>query len=222
MHAWIEHAPVLHKALHTLSPGGSNRKDAPSRLLKWIDAGVVYHKHGVVGLLRYAAVLASGGDAQLSSSSILALDLTLADNGVGESTNVSEMNVLDNLGKIIFEKSFEGVNLSDSSISQLTTALRVLALISDNSVCYLSPLFCPAIIFSLDAVFFLFKCSEMLCFIQTVAAALYDEGAVTVVYAILVNCSFMFERSSNIYGKHLYILSFYSTLVLFLFFAATI
>ncbi|ESQ49495.1 hypothetical protein EUTSA_v10019873mg [Eutrema salsugineum] len=166
LHAWIEHAPVLHKALHTLSPGGSNRKDAPSRLLKWIDAGVVYHKHGVVGLLRYAAVLASGGDAQLSSSSILALDLTPAENGAGESTNVSEMNVLDNLGKVIFEKSFEGVNLSDSSISQLTTALRILALISDNS---------------------------------TVAAALYDEGAVTVVYAILVNCSFMFERSSNIY-----------------------
>ncbi|VVA93767.1 unnamed protein product [Arabis nemorensis] len=166
LHAWIEHAPVLHKALHTLSLGGSNRKDAPSRLLKWIDAGVVYHKHGVVGLLRYAAVLASGGDAQLSSSSILALDLTPAENGVGESTNVSEMNVLDNLGKVIFEKSFEGVNLSDSSISQLTTALRILALISDNS---------------------------------TVAAALYDEGAVTVVYAILVNCSFMFERSSNIY-----------------------
>uniref|UniRef100_A0A1J3J7R8 Virilizer N-terminal domain-containing protein n=1 Tax=Noccaea caerulescens TaxID=107243 RepID=A0A1J3J7R8_NOCCA len=166
LHAWIEHAPVLHKALHTLSPGGSNRKDAPSRLLKWIDAGVVYHKHGVVGLLRYAAVLASGGDAQLSSSSILALDLTPAENGVGELPNVSEMNVLDNLGKVIFEKSFEGVNLSDSSISQLTTALRILALLSDNS---------------------------------SVAAALYDEGAVTVVYAILVNCSFMFERSSNIY-----------------------
>ncbi|CAH2054969.1 unnamed protein product [Thlaspi arvense] len=167
LHAWIEHAPLLHKALHTLSLGGSNRKDAPSRLLKWIDAGVVYHKHGVVGLLRYAAALASGGDPQLSSSSILALDLTPAENGVGESTNVSEMNVLDNLGKVISEKSFEGVNLSDSSISQLTTALRILAQISDNS---------------------------------TVAAALFDEGAVTVVYAILVNCSFMFERSSNIYG----------------------
>ncbi|KFK37974.1 hypothetical protein AALP_AA3G054100 [Arabis alpina] len=162
LHSWIEHAPVLQKALHNLSPGGSNRKDAPSGLLKWIDAGVVYHKHGVVGLLRYAAVLASGGDAQLSSSSILAP----AENGVGRSTNVSEMNVLDNLGKLIFEKSFEGVNLSDSSISQLTTALRILALISDNS---------------------------------TVAAALYDEGAVTVVYAILVKCSYMFERSSNIY-----------------------
>lgn len=144
MHAWIEHAPVLHKALHTLSPGGSNRKDAPSRLLKWIDASVVYHKHGVVGLLRYAAVLASGGDAQLSSSSILALDLAPAENGVGESSNVSEMNGLDNLEKVILEKSFEGVNLSDSSISQLTTALRILALISDNTVCYRSLLFCPS------------------------------------------------------------------------------
>lgn len=119
-------------------------------------SGVVYHKHGVVGLLRYAAVLASGGDAQLSSSSILALDLTSAENGVGESSNVSEMNGLDNLEKVILEKSFEGVNLSDSSISQLTTALRILALISDNTVCYRSPLFCPAIFLSSDGEVFLF------------------------------------------------------------------
>jgi len=56
----------------------------------------------------------------------------------------------------------------------------------------------------------------MLFFVQTVAAALYDEGAVTVVYAILVNCSFMFERSSNIYGKLLSILWFDSTPLLLL------
>ena len=36
---------------------------------------------------------------------------------------------------------------------------------------------------------------------QTVAATLYDEGAVIVIYAILVNCRFMLERSSNNYGK---------------------
>lgn len=53
----------------------------------------------------------------------------------------------------------------------------------------------------------------MLCLLQTVAAALYDEGAVTVVYAILVNCSFMFERSSNIYGKRVYILCSLLTLL---------
>ncbi|XP_010543864.1 PREDICTED: uncharacterized protein LOC104816640 [Tarenaya hassleriana] len=166
LHAWIEHAPELHKALHSSSSGGSNRKDAPSRLLKWIDAGVVYHKHGAVGLLRYGAVLASGGDAQLSSSNILALDLAPAENVVGESSTVSEINVLENLAKIIFEKSFEGVSLSDSSISQMTTTVRILSSIAEN---------------------------------PTVAAALYDEGAVTFVYAVLVNCSYMFERSSNIY-----------------------
>lgn len=41
---------------------------------------------------------------------------------------------------------------------------------------------------------------------QTVAASLYDEGAVTVIYAILVNCRFMLERSSNNYGKLVIIL----------------
>lgn len=41
---------------------------------------------------------------------------------------------------------------------------------------------------------------------QTVAASLYDEGAVTVIYAILVNCRFMLERSSNNYGKLIIIL----------------
>jgi hypothetical protein len=41
---------------------------------------------------------------------------------------------------------------------------------------------------------------------QAVAASLYDEGAVTVIYAILVNCRFMLERSSNSYGKSIIIL----------------
>lgn len=45
---------------------------------------------------------------------------------------------------------------------------------------------------------------------QTVAASLYDEGAVTVIYAILVNCRFMLERSSNNYGK-LVIITCYNT-----------
>lgn len=36
---------------------------------------------------------------------------------------------------------------------------------------------------------------------KVVAAALYDEGAVTVINAVLVNCRLMFERSSNNYGK---------------------
>ncbi|CAK8571309.1 unnamed protein product [Lathyrus sativus] len=163
--SWIGHATELHRALHFSSPG-SNRKDAPSRLLEWIDAGVVYDKHGGIGLLRYAALLASGGDAQLTSTSVLVSDLTDVENVVGESSGGSDINVMENLGKFTSEKSFDGVTLRDSSLSQLTTALRILSFISEN---------------------------------PTVAASLYDEGAVTVIYAILVNCRFMLERSSNNY-----------------------
>ncbi|KAK8715597.1 hypothetical protein V6N13_042928 [Hibiscus sabdariffa] len=164
--SWIGHAMELHKALHSSSPG-SNRKDAPTRLLEWIDAGLVYHKNGAIGLLRYAAVLASGGDAHLTSTNILVSDLTdVVDNIVGESSNASDINVVENLGSIISAKSFDGVNLRDSSIAQLTTAFRILAFISEN---------------------------------PTVAAALYDEGAIRVIYVVLVNCSYMLERSSNSY-----------------------
>ncbi|KAE8715294.1 mitochondrial arginine transporter BAC1-like [Hibiscus syriacus] len=168
MSFWIGHAMELHKALHSSSPG-SNRKDAPTRLLEWIDAGLVYHKNGAIGLLRYAAVLASGGDAHLTSTNILVSDLTdVVDNIVGESSNASDINVMENLGSIISVKSFDGVNLRDSSIAQLTTAFRILAFISEN---------------------------------PTVAAALYDEGVITIIYVVLVNCSYMLERSSNSYGK---------------------
>ncbi|KAF7851933.1 hypothetical protein BT93_L1645 [Corymbia citriodora subsp. variegata] len=163
--SWIERAVELHGALHSSSPG-SNRKDAPTRLLEWIDAGVVYHKNGAVGLLRYAAVLASGGDAHLTSTSILVSDLMDVEHAVGDPSGGSDINVMENLGKIISEKTFDGVALRDSSVAQLTTAFRILAFISENS---------------------------------TVAATLYDEGAVTVIYTVLINCRFMLERSSNSY-----------------------
>lgn len=132
--SWIRHARELHKALHSSSPG-SNKKDAPTRLLEWIDAGLVYHKNGVIGLLRYAAVLASGGDAHLTSTSILVSDMTDVENGTGEASSGSDFNVMENLVKIITEKSFDGVTLQDSSIAQLTTALRIMAFVSENSVC---------------------------------------------------------------------------------------
>ncbi|KAI4348874.1 hypothetical protein L6164_009542 [Bauhinia variegata] len=163
--SWIGHAMELQRSLHFSSPG-SNRKDAPSRLVERIDAAVVYHKHGGIGLLRYAAVLASGGDAQLTSTSILVSDLTDVENVVGDSSSGSDINVMENLGKFISEKSFDGVTLRDSSVAQLTTAFRVLAFISEN---------------------------------PTIAATLYDEGAIIVIYAILVNCRYMLERSSNNY-----------------------
>ncbi|KAL8527003.1 hypothetical protein ACS0TY_016029 [Phlomoides rotata] len=164
--SWIDHAKELHTALHSSSPG-SNKKDAPARLLEWIDAGVVYHKNGAIGLLRYAAVLASGGDVHMASDSVLASDMMDVDNVVGDSSSSSDGNVVDNLiGKRITEKDFPGVILRDSSIGQLTTAFRILAFISDNSVA---------------------------------AAALYDEGAVMVIHAVMINCKLMLERSSNVY-----------------------
>lgn len=131
--SWIEHAKELHGALHSSSPG-SSRKDAPTRLLEWIDASVVYHKTGASGLLRYAAVLASGGDGHIAVSSILASDAMDVDAVVGDVSSSSEGNLIDNLlGKSISETKFLGVTLRDSSVAQLTTAFRILALISDNS-----------------------------------------------------------------------------------------
>lgn len=124
----------LHRALHSSSPG-SNRKDAPTRLLEWIDAGVVYHKNGAAGLIRYAAVLASGGDAHLTSTIPLVSDLADVENVIGDYSGGSDVNVMENLGKLISDKTFEGVTLRDSSVAQLTTAFRILAFISENSVC---------------------------------------------------------------------------------------
>ncbi|KAF5772922.1 putative protein virilizer [Helianthus annuus] len=164
--AWIGHAKELHKALHSSSPG-STRKDAPTRLLELIDGGVVYHKNGAIGLLRYAAVLASGGDAHMASTNILACDDMDVDNVVGDGSGSSDGNVIDNLlGKPITESRFLGFTLRDSSVAQLTTTFRILAFISDNSV---------------------------------VAGALYDEGAVMVVHAVLIDCKLMLEKSSNNY-----------------------
>ncbi|ERN00963.1 uncharacterized protein LOC18429037 [Amborella trichopoda] len=163
--SWIEHAVELHKALHLSSPG-SNRKDAPIRLLEWVDAGVVYHRKGALGLLRYAAVLASGGDAHLTSSSVLVSDSMDVENVVGDSTSDSDVQVVESLlGKLVSD-NFDGAPLRDSSISQLTATFRILAFIAGN----------PA-----------------------VAAALYEEGAVTVIYIVLINCRLMLGHSSSTY-----------------------
>ncbi|PKA63718.1 hypothetical protein AXF42_Ash017002 [Apostasia shenzhenica] len=166
LRAWIGHAMELHKALHLPSPG-SHRKDAPTRLLEWIDAGVVYNKNGAIGLLRYAAVLASGGDAHLSSTSVLVSDSIDVENVVGDTSNASDSQVLDILlGKLVNDKSFDGITLQNTSVVQLTTAIRILLFISDN---------------------------------PDVAAFLFEEGAVTLIYVVLVNCKCMLENSSSTY-----------------------
>ncbi|CAN4087886.1 unnamed protein product [Withania somnifera] len=163
--SWIGHAKELHRVLRSSSPG-SSKKDAPARLLDWIDASVVYYRSGAIGLLRYSAILASGGDAHMASTSVLASDGMDVDNVIWDSSS-TDSNIIENmLGKRITGKDFPGVVLRDSSVVQLTTAFRILAFISDNS---------------------------------TVTAALYDEGAVMVIHAVLINCRLMLERSSNIY-----------------------
>lgn len=164
--AWIPHAMDLHKALHSSSLG-SNKKDAPARLLEWVDAAVVYQKKGAIGLLRYAAVLASGGDAQLTSTSFLVSDPMDVDNIVADSAGVADFQSVESLlGKLVSDKFFDGIILRDSSIPQLTTGMRILAFIAEH---------------------------------PGVATGLYEEGAVTVLYVIIMNCAFMLERSSNTY-----------------------
>ncbi|RLN42074.1 hypothetical protein C2845_PM01G37050 [Panicum miliaceum] len=164
--SWIGFAVDLHKALHSSSPG-SNRKDAPTRLLEWIDAGVVYQRNGARGLLRYSAILASGGDAHLSSGNVLVSDSMDVENVVADSNSSSDGQVIDNLlGKLVADKYFDGVALCSTSVVQLTTAFRILAFISDD---------------------------------KAVASSLFEEGAITVIYIVLMNCKSMLERLSNSY-----------------------
>ncbi|KAJ1294785.1 hypothetical protein BS78_01G173400 [Paspalum vaginatum] len=164
--SWIGFAVDLHKALHSSSPG-SNRKDAPTRLLEWIDAGVVYQRNGARGLLRYSAILASGGDAHLSSGNVLVSDSMDVENVVADSNSSSDGQVIDNLlGKLVADKYFDGVALCSTSVVQLTTAFRILAFISDD---------------------------------KAAASSLFEEGAITVIYIVLMNCKSMLERLSNSY-----------------------
>ncbi|KAI8562895.1 hypothetical protein RHMOL_Rhmol03G0070900 [Rhododendron molle] len=164
--SWIGNATELHRALNSSSPG-SNRKDAPTRLLEWVDASIVYHRKGATGLLQYIALLASGGDPHMASTSILLADTMDVENIVGDSSTSSDSNLVENLlGKPISENSYRAAVLRDSSVAQMTTAFRILAFISENSA---------------------------------VATALYDEGAVMVIHAVLLNCRLMLERSSNNY-----------------------
>lgn len=37
---------------------------------------------------------------------------------------------------------------------------------------------------------------------KVAATALYNEGAVMVIHAVMINCKLMLERSSNIYGQY--------------------
>lgn len=100
-----------------------------------MDASIVYHKKGATGLLQYIALLASGGDPHMASTSILLSDTMDAENMVGDSSSGSDSNLVENLlGKPISENNYRAAVLRDSSVAQMTTAFRILAFISENSV----------------------------------------------------------------------------------------
>lgn len=100
-----------------------------------MDASIVYHKKGATGLLQYIALLASGGDPHMASTSILLSDTMDAENMVGDSSTGSDSNLVENLlGKPISENNYRAAVLRDSSVAQMTTAFRILAFISENSV----------------------------------------------------------------------------------------
>jgi hypothetical protein len=44
---------------------------------------------------------------------------------------------------------------------------------------------------------------------QAIAATLFEEGATTLIYVVLVHCKYMLERSSNSYGKSFFLNSSY-------------
>lgn len=55
--------------------------------------------------------------------------------------------------------------------------------------------------------------AHIVLLMQTVAATLYDEGAIAIIYAVLVNCRFMLERSSNSYGMSFFFFSLFCELI---------
>ncbi|KAI3472075.1 hypothetical protein Pfo_029111 [Paulownia fortunei] len=97
----------------------SNKKDAPARLLEWIDAGVVYHRNGAIGLLRYAAVLASGGDVHMASDSVVAA--ALYDEGAVMVIHAVMINC-----KIMLERSSNIICLFDLLIPSLVLLINLL------------------------------------------------------------------------------------------------
>lgn len=45
-------------------------------------------------------------------------------------------------------------------------------------------------------------CLPFLLSVKAVASSLFEEGAITVIYIVLMNCKSMLERLSNSYGEY--------------------
>ena len=56
-----------------------------------------------------------------------------------------------------------------------------------------------------------YSCHHFLLSMKAVASSLFEEGAITVIYTVLMYCKSMLDRLSNSYGEHLVLyLDYYS------------
>ena len=136
--AWVPHALSLQKALQYCSPtsidiavgshglGPGNKDGLCARLLDWVDAAVIFHKKGPVGLLRYAAALVVG-----SVTSVAVGGLPTGDSAV--STELPTVNTLLGRGVLL---GATGTVLPDTAIIQLTVSMRIMSSISCHPVSF--------------------------------------------------------------------------------------
>lgn len=162
--AWIPHALSLQKALQYCSPTtidiavgshglGSGNKDALcARLLDWVDAAVIFHKKGPVGLLRYAAALVVGSVTSVAVGGLPTSDPVEVDNTFGESAVSTELPTVNTLLGRGVMLGASGTVLPDTAVIQLTVSMRIMSSVS----CH-----------------------------PGMAAVLYGEGAMPILYILL-------------------------------------
>ncbi|KAH7429242.1 hypothetical protein KP509_09G038400 [Ceratopteris richardii] len=173
--AWVPHALSLQKALQYCSPTtidmavgsqglGSHSKDALcARLLDWVDAAVIFHKKGPVGLLRYVAALIAGSVTSVAVGGLPASDPVETDNTFGESAVSTELPSVSTLLGRGVTLGAAGTVLSDTALIQLTVSMRIMSSITHH---------------------------------PGVAAVLFGEGAMSVLYILLEYCASVLQSST--------------------------
>ena len=146
--AWVPHALSLQKALQYCSPtsidiavgshglGSGNKDGLCARLLDWVDAAVIFHKKGPVGLLRYAAALVVGSVTSVAVGGLPTGDSVEVENMIGESavsTELPTVNTLLGRGVLL---GATGTVLPDTAIIQLTVSMRIMSSISCHAVSF--------------------------------------------------------------------------------------
>lgn len=137
--AWTPHAAAMQRAILAATAqmdeplssnaGGYEVKDrACSGLLEWLDAAVVYHKKGAVGLLKYASgILSGGGGVSQTTSGLPSADNMDADANPGDQAVNNDSG--NHQGKWSGTE-VTAVPLTDTAAVQMTVAFRILALVS--------------------------------------------------------------------------------------------